>query len=103
MLALPRQGYTDVVDADLSRYFDTIPHEELMQSLARRIVDPDMLRLIKQWLKAPVETTDGDGRKRIEGGEEQPARRPARWRHQPADREPLHEPLPEILAPDRPG
>lgn len=39
-----------------------------MQSLARRIVDPDLLRLIKQWLRAPVETTDGDGRRRMEGG-----------------------------------
>jgi RNA-directed DNA polymerase len=68
VLTLLRQGYTDVVDADLSKYFDTIPHDELMQSLARRIVDPDMLRLIKQWLRAPVETTDGDGRTRMEGG-----------------------------------
>jgi RNA-directed DNA polymerase len=68
VLALLRQGYTDVVDADLSKYFDTIPHDELMQSLARRIVDPDMLRLIKQWLRAPVETTDGDGKRRMEGG-----------------------------------
>ena len=68
VLALLRQGYTDVVDADLSKYFDTIPHDELMLSLARRIVDADMLRLIKQWLKAPVETTDGDGKKRMEGG-----------------------------------
>jgi RNA-directed DNA polymerase len=68
VLTLLRQGYTDVVDADLSKYFDTIPHDELMQSLARRIVDPDMLRLVKQWLKAPVETTGEDGGKRIEGG-----------------------------------
>ena len=68
VLSLLRQGYTDVVDADLSKYFDTIPHDELMQSLARRIVDSDMLRLIKQWLKAPVETTDGNGRRRMEGG-----------------------------------
>jgi RNA-directed DNA polymerase len=68
VLTLLRQGYTDVVDADLSKYFDTIPHDELMQCLARRIVDPDMLRLIKQWLRAPVETTDGDGRRRLEGG-----------------------------------
>jgi RNA-directed DNA polymerase len=67
VLTLLRQGYTDVVDADLSKYFDTIPHDELMQSLARRIVDPDMLRLIKQWLRAPVETTGGDGRRRMEG------------------------------------
>jgi hypothetical protein len=103
VLTLLRQGYTDVVDADLSKYFDTIPHDELMQSLARRIVDPDMLRLIKLWLKAPVETTDGDGRRHMEGGEGQPTGRAARRRHQSADRQPLHEPLPEILAPDRQG
>jgi RNA-directed DNA polymerase len=68
VLSLLRQGYTDVVDAGLSKYFDTIPHQELMQTLARRIVDGDMLRLIRLWLKAPVETTGGDGRKRLEGG-----------------------------------
>ncbi len=68
VLTLLRQGHTDVVDADLSKYFDTIPHHELMQSIARRIVDGDMLRLIAQWLKAPVETTDGDGKRRMEGG-----------------------------------
>jgi RNA-directed DNA polymerase len=48
--------------------FDTIPHQDLMRSLARRVVDADMLRLVKQWLKAPVETTGRDGRKRLEGG-----------------------------------
>jgi RNA-directed DNA polymerase len=68
VLTLLRQGYTDVVDADLSKYFDAIPHQDLMRSLARRVVDPDMPRLIKQWLKAPVETTGQDGRKRVEGG-----------------------------------
>ena len=68
VLTLLRQGYTDVVEGDLSQYFDTIPHPELMQSLARRIVDPDMLRLIRQWLKAPVETTDGEGKRRLGGG-----------------------------------
>jgi RNA-directed DNA polymerase len=47
-------GFADVVDADLSKYFDTIPHRELMQSVARRIVDRKMLRLIKAWLKASV-------------------------------------------------
>jgi RNA-directed DNA polymerase len=68
VLALLRQGHTDVVDADLSKYFDTIPHHELMLTIARRIVDRDMLQLIRQWLKAPVETTDGDGKRRMEGG-----------------------------------
>jgi RNA-directed DNA polymerase len=55
------QGYTEVVDADLSQYFDTIPHRELMRSVARRIVDRQVLRLIKQWLRAPVEVRGGDG------------------------------------------
>ena len=62
------RGYTDVVDADLSKYFDTIPHAELMQSVARRIVDRNVLRLIKLWLKTPVEETDGDGKRRMTGG-----------------------------------
>src|SRR5262249_44089608 len=61
-------GYTDVVDADLSKYFDTIPHPQLMRSVSRRIVDRHVLRLIKQWLRAPVEERDGDGRKRMSGG-----------------------------------
>jgi RNA-directed DNA polymerase len=65
---LLRDGYTDVVDADLTKYFDTIPHDQLMRSVARRIVDKDILRLIKMWLKAPVEETDKDGRKRLTGG-----------------------------------
>ena len=52
-----------MVDADLSKYFDTIPHRDLMQSVARRVVDRHVLRLIKMWLKAPVEerTTTGSG------------------------------------------
>jgi RNA-directed DNA polymerase len=62
------KGYTDVVDADLSKYFDTIPHGELTQCVARRIVDRDMLRLIKLWLKVPVEDRDKDGRGRMSGG-----------------------------------
>jgi RNA-directed DNA polymerase len=55
------QGYTEVVDADLSGYFDTIPHHELMQSLARRISDGAMLALLKMWLEMPVEITDERG------------------------------------------
>ncbi len=58
-------GYTDVVDADLSDYFGSIPHAELMQSLARRISDRHVLALLKQWLVAAVEEDDGrGGRKR---------------------------------------
>ena len=62
------RGYTDVVDADLSKYFDSIPHCELLKSVARRIVDRHVLRLIKLWLKAPIEERDGDGTRRMSGG-----------------------------------
>ena len=62
------RGYTDVVDADLSRYFDSIPHDDLLKSVARRVADGSVLRLIKLWLKAPIEERDGDGKRRIVGG-----------------------------------
>src|SRR5512144_1325919 len=62
------RGYTDVVDADLSRYFDTIPHSDLLKSVARRVVDRNVLRLIKMWLKAPIEERDADGTRRMGGG-----------------------------------
>ena len=62
------RGYTDVVDADLSRYFDSIPHDDLLKSVARRVADGAVLRLIKLWLKAPIEERDGDGRRRIVDG-----------------------------------
>jgi RNA-directed DNA polymerase len=66
---LVREGYTDVVDADLSKYFDTIPHAELMQCVARRIVDRNVLHLIKLWLKSPIVYEDGKGSgKQIKGG-----------------------------------
>ena len=55
-------GHTEVVDADLSGYFDSIPHAELMKSLSRRISDRHLLGLIKMWLVAPVEETDERGR-----------------------------------------
>jgi RNA-directed DNA polymerase len=57
-------GHRQIVDADLSSYFDTIPHAELLKSMARRVVDGAMLHLIKMWLEAPVEATDERGNKR---------------------------------------
>jgi RNA-directed DNA polymerase len=60
---LLRTGFTEVVDADLSGYFDSIPHAELMKSVARRISDGRVLRLIKMWLETPVEEADERGRK----------------------------------------
>jgi len=60
--SLLNTGYTEVVDADLSGYFDSIPHPELMKSVACRISDKAMLRLIKMWLEAPVEECDSQGR-----------------------------------------
>jgi group II intron reverse transcriptase/maturase len=59
--ALVRSGHTEVVDADLSGYFDSIPHSELMKSLARRLSDRHLLHLLKQWLQMAVEETDGRG------------------------------------------
>jgi RNA-directed DNA polymerase len=61
--ALVNTGHTEVVDADLSGYFDSIPHSELMKSLARRISDRHLLHLLKQWLEMPVEEVDERGRK----------------------------------------
>jgi group II intron reverse transcriptase/maturase len=57
-------GHLDVVDADLSDYFGSIPHADLLKSLARRIVDARVLHLIKMWLEYTVEDTDKRGRKR---------------------------------------
>jgi group II intron reverse transcriptase/maturase len=56
-------GHTEVIDGDLSGYFDAIPHSELMTSLARRISDSTLLALIKQWLVAPVEEAGRKGRR----------------------------------------
>lgn len=65
---LLKQGYVDVVDADLTKYFDTIPHTELMQCVSRRISDRNVLRLIKRWLKVPVQREDKNGKGRTTGG-----------------------------------
>jgi RNA-directed DNA polymerase len=59
--SLLNTGHTEVIDADLSGYFDSIPHGELMKSVARRVSDKAMLHLIKEWLEAPVEETNERG------------------------------------------
>jgi len=61
-------GYAEVIDADLSSYFDSIPHADLMKSLARRLSDRRLLRLLKRWLKAPVAERTDDGGWRFSGG-----------------------------------
>src|ERR1700724_297992 len=58
------QGHLDVVDADLADYFGSIPHADLMRSLARRIVDSRVLHLIKMWLECAVQETDDRGRRK---------------------------------------
>src|SRR5690348_15792923 len=58
------RGHPDVVDADLADYFGSIPHADLLKSVARRIVDRRVLHLIKMWLECPVEETDQRGRTR---------------------------------------
>jgi group II intron reverse transcriptase/maturase len=63
-----RFGKTQVIDADISKYFDNIPHEKLLNLIARRIVDKNILRLIKMWLKAPV-VEEEDGKKKYKGND----------------------------------
>jgi RNA-directed DNA polymerase len=63
------QGYTNVIDADLSKYFDSIPHTKLLAIVAERVVDSAILHVIKLWLKAPIIGEDKDGtRKNVGGG-----------------------------------
>ena len=61
-------GHSEVIDADLSSYFDSIPHAALLKSLARRLSDRRMLRLLKMWLKAPVAEPGPGGGWRFRGG-----------------------------------
>jgi len=61
-------GHTQVIDADLSKYFDSIPHAKLLAVIAERIVDGGILALLKQWLKAPVIGEDDRGKRKTVGG-----------------------------------
>ena len=81
------RGYTDVVDADLSKYFDTIPHADLLQSVARRIVDRHVLRLIKLWLKSAGRGAGWRREAAHERGQEQHARHAAGRGRQSAARQ----------------
>lgn len=83
--SLVNTGHTEIIDADLSGYFDSIPHTELMKSVARRISDKHMLKLIKMWLKVAVEERDHRGRPRRQN----PARRTGRGTPQGAPISPL--------------
>ncbi len=58
-----RRGRREVYDADLSSYFDTIPHDRLMQMVGRRIADRSVMKLIRMWLRSPVVEEDGQSRK----------------------------------------
>jgi group II intron reverse transcriptase/maturase len=60
-----QRGYVEIIDADLSKYFDTIPHRELMKAVARRVSDGSVLRLLKSWLRAPIVEEDKGGTKRV--------------------------------------
>jgi len=62
------KGYTEVIDADLSKYFDTIPHASLMAVVAERISDGEILHIIKLWLTAPVKEMEEGGKQRNVGG-----------------------------------
>ena len=60
------EGKRDVVDADLSSYFDTIPHDQLIESVRKRVSDGTILEMIKAWLEAPIVDEDDDGTTRVE-------------------------------------
>jgi retron-type reverse transcriptase len=63
-----RAGRTQVIDADISKYFDSIPHDKLLKEVAKRIVDKNILRLIKMWLTAPV-VEEEDRTKKYKGND----------------------------------
>lgn len=53
------RGRVEVYDADLSKYFDTIPHDKLLKAVSERVSDPRVLKLLRKWLKAPVKDQSG--------------------------------------------
>src|ERR1700692_3990199 len=62
------RGHPEVVDADLADYFGSIPHSDLLKSVARRVVDRRVLHLIKMWLDCTVEETYQCGRESARAG-----------------------------------
>ncbi len=63
------KGYTEVIDADISKYFDTIPHDKLLKLVSKRIVDKHILKLLKMWLTASVVEEREDGKKEYRGND----------------------------------
>lgn len=63
------RGKTQIIDADIAKYFDSIPHDNLLKLVARRIVDKQILKLIKMWLKAPVIEVREDGKRECKRNE----------------------------------
>ena len=59
---------TQVIDADITKYFDTIPHDKLLKAVAKRIVDKNILALVKMWLKAPI-VEEKDGKRTFRGND----------------------------------
>ena len=63
------RGYTQVLDADLTAYFDSIPHDRLLAAVVRRVSDRHIVRLLRQWLRAPVVVERPDGKREVQGGQ----------------------------------
>jgi RNA-directed DNA polymerase len=63
--AAVKTGRVEVLDADLSKFFDMIPHRELLKEVARRVSDGSILALLKGWLRAPIVEENEEGRKKV--------------------------------------